>query len=74
MRENTDQKNLHTQTIFKKWKLYSSWKYEHWEIQSYQNEPKQEVGDDLSVCMLNLLPKVSTLPRLVTINLVKVEI
>ena len=34
---------------------------------------KQEVGDDLSVCVLNILPKVSSLPSLLSINLVKVE-
>ena len=32
---------------------------------------KQEVGDDLSVCVLNLLLEVSTLLSLVAINLVK---
>ena len=31
---------------------------------------KQEVGDSLSVYVLNLLPKVSTLPRLVAVSLV----
>ena len=35
---------------------------------------EQEVGDDLSVCMLNILLKVSSLPGLWAINLVKVEI
>ena len=35
---------------------------------------KQEFGDDLSVCVLNLLPEVRTLPSLVTISLVRVEI
>ena len=34
----------------------------------------QEVGEDLSLCVLSILPKVSSLPRLLTINLVKVEI
>ena len=35
---------------------------------------KQEVGDDLNVCMLQLLPEASTLPSLVVIILVKAEI
>ena len=34
---------------------------------------KQEIGDDLSVCVVNLLPVVSTLPSLVAISLMKVE-
>ena len=35
---------------------------------------KQEVSNDLSVCMLNILPKVKSLLCLLAINLVKVEI
>ena len=35
---------------------------------------EQEVGDNLSVCVLNILPKVSSLANLLAINLVKVEI
>ena len=35
---------------------------------------KQEVGDDLSVCMMNILPKFSSLPILLAINLRKMEI
>ena len=35
---------------------------------------QQKDGDDLSVCVLNILPKVSSLPSLLAINLVKVEI
>ena len=35
---------------------------------------KQDVGDDLNVCVLNLLPEVSILPSLVSISLVKVKI
>ena len=35
---------------------------------------KQEVGDDLRVCVLNILPEVSTMPSLVVINLVKEEL
>ena len=38
------------------------------------NTLKQEVGDDISVCTLNILHKVSSLPSLLAINLVKVEI
>ena len=34
---------------------------------------KQEVGDDLSVCILSLLSEVNTLPSLVAISPVKVE-
>ena len=34
----------------------------------------QGVGDDVSVCVLNLLPSVSTLPCLLVINLAIVEI
>ena len=33
-----------------------------------------EVGDDLSVFVLNFLPEVSTLPSLVAISFLKVEI
>lgn len=39
-----------------------------------KEEKKQEVGDKLSVRVLILLPIVSTLPILVVISLVKVEI
>ena len=35
---------------------------------------QQEVGDDLSVYGLNIPPKVSNLPSLVAINLMKIEI
>ena len=34
---------------------------------------KQEIGDDLSTCVLNILPKVSSLPSLLAINRMKVE-
>ena len=37
-------------------------------------EKKKEVSDALSVCVLNLLLKVSTLPYLVAIILIKVKI
>ena len=40
-------------------------------LQLYQ---KQEVDDDLSVCVMNILPKVSSLPSLLAINLMKMEI
>ena len=40
----------------------------------FEFQKKQEVADDLSVCVLNILPKVSSLPSLLVINLVKVEI
>ena len=32
---------------------------------------KQEVDDDLSVCAMNILPKVSSLPSLLAISLMK---
>ena len=32
---------------------------------------KQEVGGDLSVCVMNILPKTSNLPSLLAINLTK---
>ena len=34
----------------------------------------QEVGNDLSVCVLNIVPKASSLPSLLAMNLMKVEI
>ena len=34
---------------------------------------EQEVVDDLSVCVMNILPKVSSLPSLLAVNLVKME-
>ena len=37
-------------------------------------EGEQELGDDLSVCAMNILPKVSSLPSLLAINLMKMEI
>ena len=40
---------------------------------STKKEKKTIVGDDLSVCVVKLLPEVSTPPSLVTINLVKVN-
>lgn len=35
---------------------------------------KTGIDDNSSVCMLNLVPKVNTLPSVVAINLVKVDI
>ena len=35
---------------------------------------EQEVGDDLSICMMNILHKVSSLPSSLAINLMKIEI
>ena len=35
---------------------------------------KQEVTDDLHVCVLNVLPEVTTLPSLVVVSFVKLEI
>ena len=35
---------------------------------------RQEVGDDLSVCVMNILPKVSSLPNSLAINLMEMEI
>ena len=39
-----------------------------------KQKKQQEVGDDLNVCVLNILPKASSLPGLFAINLTKVEI
>ena len=39
-----------------------------------KNKEKQEVSDDLSVWVLDFLPQVSTLPGLLAIILVTVEI
>ena len=41
---------------------------------NYVLQDKQEVDDDLSVCMLNILPKVNSLPSLLAIILMKMEI
>ena len=46
----------------------------HFEVTIKSLIQKQEFGDDLSVCALNILPKVSSLPMLLAINLMKVEI
>ena len=43
----------------------------HW--REREKEEKQEVGDNLSVCVMNILPKVSSLPNLLAINLMKME-
>ena len=45
-------------------------------LPKYQRERKreQEAGDDLSFCVLKLLPEVNTLPNLVAISLVRVKI
>ena len=52
--------------------LYQIW---HFKDSSSLIEFKlQEVGDDSNVCVLNILPKVSSLPSLLAINLVKIEI
>ena len=37
-------------------------------------QSKQEVGDNLSVYVLNIFPKISSLPILLAINLMKTEI
>ena len=42
-------------------------------VRQVKNKITQELGDDISVCVLNILPKVSSLPSLLAINLVKVE-
>ena len=51
----------------------------HWEIQiillsQFLLTFQQEVGDDLSVCVMNIPPKVSSVPSLLAINLMKMEI
>ena len=38
------------------------------------SKKKKKVGDDLSVCMMNILPKVSSLPSVLAINLMEIEI
>ena len=38
------------------------------------DKTKQEVGDKLNVCLLNLLPKDHTLPSLLAISLLNVEV
>ena len=35
---------------------------------------RTEVGDDLSICVMNILPKVISLPSLLAINFRKIEI
>ena len=39
-----------------------------------EKKQEEEAGDDLSVCVMNILPKVSSLPSLLAINLMKMEI
>ena len=39
-----------------------------------KEKTKQEVGNDLHICVLNVLPEVTTLPSLVGIGLAKVGI
>ena len=34
---------------------------------------KQEVGDDLNVCVMNIFPKVSSLPSWLAIKLMEIE-
>ena len=41
--------------------------------QKKKKKEKKEVGDDFNICVLNLLPEVSTLPSLLAISLAKVE-
>ena len=41
--------------------------------QTTTTKKTQEYGDDVSVWVLNILTKVSSLPNLLTINLVKVS-
>ena len=38
------------------------------------NSNKQEVSDNLSGCMLNILPKVRSLPSIIAVSLMKVKI
>ena len=42
--------------------------------QSKQTNKQQEFGDDLSVCVLNIFPKVNSLLSLLAINLVEEEV
>ena len=43
-------------------------------VKLYKIKKKQEVSDDLSICVLNILPKSSSVSSLVAINLMKMEI
>ena len=55
--------------------LGHSWKRTHeWKLWSCHEHDFQEVSEDLSVCALNILPEVCTLPSLVARNLINVEI
>ena len=38
-----------------------------------EKKQEEEAGDDLSVCVMNILLKVSSLPSLLAINLMKME-
>ena len=46
----------------------------HVQKQCWEEQKEREVDDALRVCMLNLLPVVSTLPNLVDISLVNMKI
>ena len=39
-----------------------------------EKKQEEEAGDDLSVCVMNILLKVSSLPSLLAIDLMKMEI
>ena len=43
-------------------------------VKLYKIKKKQEVSDDLSICVLNILPKSSSVSSLVAINMMKMEI
>ena len=46
-----------------------------WRKEKKEGKKKQqELGDDLSVCMMNILPKVSSLSSLLAVNLTKTKI
>ena len=44
------------------------------EKEKEKKQEEEEAGDDLSVCVMNILLKVSSLPSLLAINLMKMEI
>ena len=60
--QKTDRNSVNEQS-----KISTNYQQNNFKIQ-------QEVGEDLSICMLNILPKVISLPSWLAINLVKVEI
>ena len=61
----------HEQSVQKHWREEEEEEEIQKQLQNTQTQ--QEIGDDLSVCALNLLSVVSVLPSLVAIRLVKLK-